>query len=421
MNTKKLTFFFLLALSVWLSPGEVLSQSCEDCISGPVSFNVTVNGCTIDVSNTSNQSPLCTYQALWDFGDSNGASGTGTYQHTYSQSGTYTVCLTIVSKLPTGEDCSETYCQTITVNCGGCECLSSTNLFSYSVNGCTFTFNELISNNPLCPFIVNKPLTTLKWTFGDGDTGVGSNPQHTYNGSGTYTVCLTYTVYNINTGVFCTDSVCQQISVNCSPCSCDSITNQTITAFPNSLDSSTWSFFYTDKRPLDSCLTSVIRKWSFGDGTMWVGLSSVIPSHTYSASGRYKVCVTDYNLLPNGDTCTTTYCDSIDINIGAGNLPNSSNHLGLNNTSGKTSSTSRELEAYPNPSKGLVNFHIPNISLSQDAVLEIKDLSGRLLKQIPVSANSILKVNFRAIGTGILTCSLKSGGVQIARKKILIE
>jgi len=51
--------------------------------------------------------------------------------------------------------------------------------FSHTVNGNTVTFSSLAVNS-----------AGQLWDFGDGNQGSGSNPSHTYAGSGSYTVIM---------------------------------------------------------------------------------------------------------------------------------------------------------------------------------------------------------------------------------------
>jgi PKD repeat protein len=65
------------------------------------------------------------------------------------------------------------------------------------VIGSPITFNGTGSYDP-----DDDPLT-YSWDFGDGNDGAGVTPSHTYNASGTYTVCLT-----VNDGQVDSDQVC---------------------------------------------------------------------------------------------------------------------------------------------------------------------------------------------------------------------
>lgn len=56
--------------------------------------------------------------------------------------------------------------------------------------------------------------------------------------------------------------------------------------------------------------TSTTYGWDFGDGGTATG---AYPSHFYSASGTYYVCLTMSSLTSNGFSCTDTHCDSLTI------------------------------------------------------------------------------------------------------------
>lgn len=145
----------------------------------------------------------------WDFGD--GTSGTGlTTTHSFDRADTYTVtftgmnagstdsgtCRVVVSPLPvaaeivslTASPMSFEVCQPVTVR------------FSANVRG-------------------DAPLT-YAWDFGDGATGSGASPSHTYTTPGDYQVTLTLSNE--------LGSASQSITVQALPCSsdvCDDVTD----------------------------------------------------------------------------------------------------------------------------------------------------------------------------------------------------
>jgi len=64
---------------------------------------------------------------------------------------------------------------------------SPTASFTTMTSGLTATFDASGSDDP------DGTITGYAWNFGDGNTGSGVNPSHTYAGNGTYTVTLTVT------------------------------------------------------------------------------------------------------------------------------------------------------------------------------------------------------------------------------------
>jgi PKD repeat protein len=147
-------------------------------ISGPTSGTegspLSFVGSAVDVS----ADPI-TY--FWSFGD----GGTATVQsptHTYADDGTYTVTLTASD----GD--------------GGSTAVTA----SVVISNANPTITVLTSNAPQdegTPTTFATTITdagvldthTYAWTFGDGATGTGANPSHTYANDGTYSVSLTVT------------------------------------------------------------------------------------------------------------------------------------------------------------------------------------------------------------------------------------
>ena len=111
----------------------------------------------------------------WSFGDA--STGTGqTISHPYGTSGSRTVQLTVTD---TGGHTATT---SQTVNPDAKPVANFT-------AGCVqraCTFNGTLSTD-------NQPIASFAWNFGDGTTGTGATPSHTYAAGGSYNVTLTVT------------------------------------------------------------------------------------------------------------------------------------------------------------------------------------------------------------------------------------
>jgi len=133
----------------------------------------------------------------WSFGDSQ--SGNNNFSmlqnptHTFTEPGTYYVCLSINGPL-----CQDTWCAEVEVgNAPHCK-----NYFTYSSIGQSVNYEgHLLSNNP----------GSFTWDFGDNQTGVGQNIIHTYDNPGIYYVTLTTSI--LNEPHTCTYSSWQMVSV----------------------------------------------------------------------------------------------------------------------------------------------------------------------------------------------------------------
>ena len=63
-----------------------------------------------------------------------------------------------------------------------------------------------------------------------------------------------------------------------------------------------------------STLNSQTPTWDFGDGSPTVtGLNSI--NYTYQNSGTYNVCIDIFTWPTSWTTCSSTYCDSVEINF----------------------------------------------------------------------------------------------------------
>lgn len=146
--------------------------------------------------------------SVWDFGD--GSNPKFDPEHTYSQAGTYEVCLTIGNLFPF---CTDQHCETVTVFEETCE-----PTFEYSFN-----------NQNIYSFINTTSVgnvTSVLWEFGDGNTSTFASPSYTYNEPGNYIVCLT----TFDDGVEC-GSTCEPIEVY--PLGIESVAEKGVIVFPN--------------------------------------------------------------------------------------------------------------------------------------------------------------------------------------------
>ncbi len=281
VHTYNSTGLFWVCLSVYdSSTNSVLCSWCDTVnISNPVgggcSFSVDTLGSNIAVFYAQ---PSATGSTIhWNFGD--GETGSGSVNtHTYTSAGTYLVCMDELNSVGT-VICE--YCHNVTVG------VTSTNCsFSYATDS-TSTYVQFLANVAVG--------STVTWHYGDGISGAGIDPHHTYNVPGTYLVCMT-SLYN---------------GITCEYC-------DTVTTGGNSVGSC--SFIYSNNPLLPGSVhfeasgISVpgnIFTWSFGDGTSGHGASE---SHQYSTSGTYEVCLTVTDSISGTILCQT--CEPVPVTGG---------------------------------------------------------------------------------------------------------
>jgi gliding motility-associated-like protein len=111
----------------------------------------------------------------WDFGDGNTGSGSST-NHTYQSDGNYDVTLIVESN----DGCFDTISKPAIAEV-------------YPLPVASFTSTKISSLGKTATMQYNDQSTGANqwdWYFGDGNTGSGSSPTHTYSDTGTYTTLL---------------------------------------------------------------------------------------------------------------------------------------------------------------------------------------------------------------------------------------
>jgi len=172
-------------------------------------------------------------------------------------------------------------------NGGGASNCNYTVSANGSPGGTAWQFSTSHQSNPVNP-------STYIWSFGDGTTGSGPNPMHTYSAAGTYTYCLS--VDNC-------PAVCDTIVVG-STSGCDA----TFTAQNNGL--------FTEINPVAVGTTGHLEFY-WGDGQLDTVNASALPfvpyNHTYAIAGTYNICVVHYKVVNGAITCSDSSCVSITV------------------------------------------------------------------------------------------------------------
>jgi PKD repeat protein len=212
----------------------------------------------------------------WHFGD--GGTGEGTNPvHTYDQPGVYVVCIRIEDN--TG--CVDELCHEVHVGVEEGDCHAQ---FTWEQIPGTLQIhfiNQSTSDHDIISYL---------WHFGDGHTGDGQNPYHTYDQPGVYVVCLRI---EDNTG--CVSEICHEVHVEEANSECHA--QFTWEQIPGTLQI---HFNSTSTSQFD--ITSY--SWNFGDGHFGDGDD---PYHTYEEPGVYVVCL----LITDASGCTSDICHEI--------------------------------------------------------------------------------------------------------------
>ena len=161
--------------------------------------------------------------------------------------------------------------------------------------GAAITFDGMGSSDP------DGSIVSYAWEFGDGNTGTGVAPSHTYNAADVYNVTLTVTD---DSGATNSDATSASIGLGPQPPVADAggtYTGEIGVAI---------MFDGTDSFDPDGSIATY--DWDFGDGDTGTGAS---PSHVYSAGAGY-----DVTLTVTDDSGANAMDDTMAV-IALGNLP----------------------------------------------------------------------------------------------------
>ena len=222
------------------------------------SFAVDKQDVTFDGSASSDpDGTVVSY--LWDFGDG-GTSTLATPSHHFATIGDQSVTLTVTDD--NGATGSVTKTVTTVANA------SPSASFTATVTKLAVDFDASASADS------DGTVASYAWDFGDGNSGTGKTPSHTYAAAGDYQVVLTVTDNQGATG-----SLTKTVTA---------VANVSPTAsFTSSVSSLVVSFDASASSDSDGTVASYA--WDFGDGNSGTGKT---PSHTYAAAGDYQVVLT---------------------------------------------------------------------------------------------------------------------------------
>ncbi|MEM7373086.1 MAG: PKD domain-containing protein [Bacteroidota bacterium] len=246
------------------------AASTVDVTNPLASFSVDVRfGCApLDVTFT-NQAQNST-AFFWDFGDGN-TSTAANPTHMYLEPGDYDVMFIASDGI-----CADTLIQSPLVSVAG----PAVNFGSDTASGCaplTVRFSDSTTAYS------GTTLTNWIWDFGDGNSGFGANPVHTYSTAGTYDVSLI-----VLDSQGCLDTLTKVAYITPTYPTAAFTTTDTL-ACPGSLVQ------FVNQ----SVGTGLSHMWDFGDGST---SSAINPTHLFPANGSYTISLTTTDLNGCVDT-----------------------------------------------------------------------------------------------------------------------
>jgi PKD repeat protein len=233
-----------------------------------VSFTSSVSGRTATFSAVASDPEGGPVDLTWSFGD--GQSATGPMPtHTYTVADTYTV--TVTARDADGATGTDSHAVTVTDPPPPAD-QPPTISFTSTTSGLSASF-AAVASDP------EGKLTGVTWDFGDGKTGTGLRPSHTYAQGGTYTVEATA---KDAAGQTATDTGTVTVAAPPAPA------NHAPTISFAYLTSGLSASFAATAGDVDGDPVTVT--WQFGDGSAAATGAQV--THDFAKAGTYTVTVT---------------------------------------------------------------------------------------------------------------------------------
>lgn len=256
---------------------EIKIQCSNPCnIKGDFKFSVGNNGQVKFWASSNNG-----FSYSWNFGDGNKGFGASP-SHWYKKPGRYNVCVRICDKT---ERCCTTICKVVIIE-EPCRLQGS------------FTWKNLGNNSfKFYAFSSGNTGATYFWNFGDGSTGTGKDPQHTYSKPGVYNVCVTI----ISANRRCKIQICRRLVIE-APRRCDwskagfGISSTTRCAVVN-VEAFNLS---------DPCIQ---YQWTV-NGTPVDSAGGRLKTISFPKNGVYKVCL---KLINTCRKCDTVICKEVKV------------------------------------------------------------------------------------------------------------
>ncbi len=285
--------------------------------------------------------------------------------------------------------------------------------FDFSVGVASGAIQFTNNSNALYAQPVNLSYT---WIYGDGNTSASFDDTHTYQANGNYSVSLIQNVEDASGAILCADTITKVVSVTSASqgaFSCSALfTVDTLNIGQNILtilNRSTPSI-------VDSSVANVSYRWDFGDGD-----SSHLPypSHTYSVSGVYNLCLSINVTFKNGQTCYGSYCRNVGVDsLGNFIYKNGSAGFTINvinpATIGLKEVVKKALEIYPNPALDIIQ--ISGLSHASTE-FQLFDLSGRKLLNGRLTLEQS-EINISTLPIGVYLIRFENNG-SVQTQKII--
>ncbi len=375
---------------VFVNVNTVTGGTCN--LNANFSYTNGLNG-LVSFANTSTGTVNPVFYS-WNFGNGQG-SNLANPSITYTANGSYQVKMKAVNVSTVAPYCADSLTQVVNITnvSGPCNLSAS---FTHTVGA-----NGLVNfANTSTGTVAN---TVYYWNFGDGTTGFGANPGHTYPSAGAYFVLMTA----INNSLNCMSTASMAINVTGINC----VANSNFSVAPTNT-----AQYWTATPAFPWNISNAV--WSWGDGSSSNGLYS---SHSYSAAGNYPICLSVTVSCGSTSSTCATYSISkmnsaaamIQINVVAPELVEVgiADHLSFVNG----------FNFYPNPNNGLLNVEF-NSENPAPYTIQVMDLNGKTVFSTGINGPAEQKtklINLEYLPNGVYILQLEQAGQRLNTKLVI--
>jgi PKD repeat protein len=308
--------------------------------------------------------------------------------HTFSAAALYPIQL--VAK--NSNSCTSVYNASITVLSQTCNLTPN---FGFTVNGSNVAFSNSTQGT--------SSTTVYHWMFANGNTSNAQTPPNQnflYNG--TYTVTL-FATDSIN--YFCGSLITKTINITNAPCFASS-------QFSMVKDLSAMPSIVWNATPTYS--TNVVSAvWNWGDNSTSTGL---FPSHTYSSTGLYNICLT----VSVSCGQMTTSCMASNINRSAESSQIASvKVLNLISSVKEEDARTKKVVLFPNPNKGSFQLYVNEVPILE---IKILDLQGKeVYKAYPIVNEGFCRVNLPEHLEGVYLVCIEGENLKQKERLVIVK
>jgi PKD repeat protein len=280
LNNVPMKFYGLrFGILVLLVFSEMLLCNSISAANVKANFTVTVNPIDTSISIKNKSSAKALLFTIY-FGDGTIQSGNQKvdYSHTYSQYGTYDICLFVYDTIK-GVPEKDSLCETVELN---------------PMPVCTIDFTTDITDLKVSfKGLYSGTKSKILWDFGDGATGRNLKTSHKYRVPGSYNISLY--IYDKKNG--CEARQAKNIMVIGDSSSCISFFTYNMSS-PRTISFVNQSFG-----------KNLIFQWNLGDGSI---SNDTNPVHLYKNPGKYNVVL---KIQDNVNMSKSTYNTRIPVDV----------------------------------------------------------------------------------------------------------